>query len=81
LRPVFTYALAGDDGYVLEGRIPFWKEAKPPKAGDVWGVQLQLNKMFSGKKEPYWLYWWTYTHRPISDLTAFEYDYGRWVFE
>jgi hypothetical protein len=80
-EPDFRYVVTGDDSYAFEGKIPYWANTAPPKKGDAWGVQLQLNKMFADKGEPYWLYWWTYSYKRNSALFAFEFPYGCWVFE
>jgi len=80
-KPEFHYVLTGEDSYALEARLPIWEKLGIPKAGDVWGVQLQINKMLATKKTPHWLYWWSYSYKGSSSLFAFDHLYGRWIFE
>jgi hypothetical protein len=80
-HPEIQAGVTGPNSYVMEVRVPFWKELdKKPARGDVWGVQLQLNRLLGGRKTPYWLYHWTYD--PENDrLWSWNYRYGRWIFE
>lgn len=73
-------AVTGKDGYTVEISIDYWKEIKAPTKGDVWGVQLQMNRVLGGRKTPYWLYQWSYAW-DNSGLWSWEYPYGRWRFE
>ncbi|MFP4027308.1 MAG: hypothetical protein ACLFWL_05910 [Candidatus Brocadiia bacterium] len=73
-------SVTGENSYVAEIRIPFWEGIEPPKPGDVWGVQLQMNRVLAHRGTPYWLYHWTYAH-DRRGLWAFEYPYGRWEFK
>ncbi len=73
-------AVTGDNSYTVEVRIPYWQEIRAPQKGDVWGVQLQLNRVLGGRKTPYWLYHWSYAYDK-TELWAYEYQYGRWIFQ
>ena len=79
-HPTVRTAVTGENSYSMEIRVPFWKEITPPRVGDVWGVQVQLNRVLGGRKTPYWLYHWTFGHNH-NGIWAYEYPYGRWIFE
>jgi hypothetical protein len=78
--PEIACSVTGKDSYAVEVRVPFWEGIDPPKSGDVWGVQLQMNRALAHRGTPYWLYHWAYAH-DRRGLWAFEYPYGRWEFE
>ena len=78
--PEIRCSVTGETSYVTEVRIPYWKGMKPATKGDVWGVQLQMNRALAHRDTPYWLYHWTYSH-DRDGLWAYEYSYGRWLFE
>jgi len=78
--PEIGCSVTGESSYTVEVRIPFWQGIDAPGPGDVWGVQLQLNRALAHRDTPYWLYHWTYSH-DRNGLWAFEYAYGRWIFE
>ena len=50
------------------------------RAGTVWGVQLQINKILGDRNTPYWLYHWTAAY-DNAGLWAYEYPYGRRRFQ
>ena len=78
--PEIRCSVTGETSYVTEVRIPYWKRMRPATKGDVWGVQLQINRALAHRGTPYWLYHWTYWH-DRNGLWAYEYSYGRWLFE
>ncbi len=78
--PTFACTVTGKTSYTVEIRIPFWKGVAKPKPGTVWGVQLQLNRALAHRGTPFWLYHWSYSP-DSTGLWAYEYEYGRWVFE
>jgi hypothetical protein len=78
--PTIRCSVTGEKSYAVEIKMPFWEEIRAPKSGDVWGVQLQMNRVLAHRGTPYWLYHWTYAH-DLTGLWSFHYPYGRWEFE
>src|SRR5690606_26086636 len=66
-KPTFQYRQTGEDSYVFEGRIDYWDAIQAPQPGDVWAVQLQLNRILAltEKGSHDWLYWWSHTYKGL----------------